>query len=300
MLFEGKVGLVIGPAFLLQKMSRPNIALHKPSIVMEELKTEYLKRSQKDYSMSFKLQVVSEIERGECSTTGAVRKYGIQARSTVVAWLRKYGTFDWENQTPSNMPKSKDQKILELEQKIRLLEKQKAFLAKQAEDSNKKAIFFDMMIDIAEKEFNIPIPKKLLTRTIDRFTRENKVSKTSTCGLLGVSRQVYYRSVWSKQKSQTRVTEVVSMVAAIRRDMLRIGFRKLYYLLYKPLKEFGVGRNKFLSILKANHMLIKPKRNYRITTDSHHRFRKYENLIENLPLKRPEQVWVSDITYIGG
>lgn len=47
-------------------------------------------------------------------------------------------------------------------------------------------------------------------------------------------------------------------------------------------------------------MLIKPKRNYRITTDSHHRFRKYENLIENLPLKRPEQVWVSDITYIGG
>lgn len=91
-------------------------------------------------------------------------------------------------QTPSNMPKSKDQKILELEQKIRLLEKQKAFLAKQAEDSNKKAIFFDMMIDIAEKEFNIPIPKKLLTRTIDRFTRENKVSKTSTCGLLGVSR----------------------------------------------------------------------------------------------------------------
>lgn len=39
-----------------------------------------------------------------------------------------------------------------------------------------------MMIDIAEKEFNIPIPKKLLTRTIDRFTRENKVSKTSTCG----------------------------------------------------------------------------------------------------------------------
>lgn len=170
--------------------------------------------------MSFKLQVVSEIERGECSTTGAVRKYGIQARSTVVAWLRKYGTFDWENQTPSNMPKSKDQKILELEQKIRLLEKQKAFLAKQAEDSNKKAIFFDMMIDIAEKEFNIPIPKKLLTRTIDRFTRENKVSKTSTCGLLGVSRQVYYRSVWSKQKSQTRVTEVVSMVAAIRRDML--------------------------------------------------------------------------------
>jgi transposase len=129
---------------------------------MQEKETEYVKRTQRDYTMTFKLSVVSEIERGELSTTGAVRKYGIQARSTVVGWLRKYGTFDWENQTPSNMPKSKDQKILELEQKIKLLEKQKALLEKQAENADKKAIFFDMMIDMAEKEFHIPIRKNSL------------------------------------------------------------------------------------------------------------------------------------------
>lgn len=85
---------------------------------MEELKNEYVKRSQKDYSMSFKLSLVSEIEHGEISVTAAQRKYGIQGKATVINWLRKYGTFDWENQTPSNMPKSKDQKILELEQKL--------------------------------------------------------------------------------------------------------------------------------------------------------------------------------------
>ena len=129
---------------------------------MEEIKNEYVKRSQKDYSMSFKMSVVSEVERGEISVTGAQKKYGIQGHHTVVRWLRKYGIFDWENQTPSNMPKSKEQKILELEQKIKLLEKQKAFFEKQAETSDKKAIFFDMMIDIAEKEFNIPIRKNSL------------------------------------------------------------------------------------------------------------------------------------------
>lgn len=129
---------------------------------MEEIKNEYVKRTQKDYNMSFKLSVVSEIERGEISVTAAQRKYGIQGKATVINWLRKYGTFDWENQTPSNMPKSKDQKILELEQKIKLLEKQKAFLEKQAETSDKKAVFFDMMIDMAEKEFNIPIRKNSL------------------------------------------------------------------------------------------------------------------------------------------
>jgi len=122
---------------------------------MERIRNEYVKRTQKDYSMSFKLSVVSEIERGEISVTSAKKKYGVQGDRTISNWLRKYGTFDWENQTPSNMPKSKDQKILELEQKIKLLEKQKALLEKQAETSDKKAIFFDMMIDMAEKEFNI-------------------------------------------------------------------------------------------------------------------------------------------------
>ena len=82
-------------------------------------------------------------------------------------------------------------------------------------------------------------------------------------------------------------------------QMPKIGTRKLYYLLQDPLKELGVGRDKLFEILKANHMLIQPKRSYHITTNSHHRFRKHKNLIENLDIERPEQVWVADITYVG-
>lgn len=60
-------------------------------------KIVYIKRSQKDYSLSFKLAVIKEIESGLISTSSSKKKYGIQVRSTVVNWLRKYGTFDWEN-----------------------------------------------------------------------------------------------------------------------------------------------------------------------------------------------------------
>jgi transposase len=122
-------------------------------------KNAFVKRSQKDYSMAFKLEVVEEIESGLLSTTAAQRKYGVQSRSTVVSWLRKYGTFDWENQTPSNMPKSKELRLMELEAKVKLLEKQKSMLEHQVERADKKAIIFDMMIDIAEKEYNISIRK---------------------------------------------------------------------------------------------------------------------------------------------
>ena len=123
------------------------------------MKINYVKRTQKDYSLSLKLQIVQSIERGELSTTQATLKYGIQCRKTVVNWLRKYGNFDWENQTSLNMPKTPEQRLLELEQEVRLLKKQKASLEKQVEQSDKKIILFDMMINLAEKEYNIPVRK---------------------------------------------------------------------------------------------------------------------------------------------
>ena len=119
----------------------------------------YVKRTQKDYSMSFKLQIVQEIEQGRTSISQVKKDYAIQSRSTIVQWLRKFGNFDWDNQIPSAMEKSPEQKIMELEAKVKLLEKQKAFLEQQAYVADKKAIIFDMMIDIAEKEYQIDIRK---------------------------------------------------------------------------------------------------------------------------------------------
>ena len=89
------------------------------------------------------------------------------------------------------------------------------------------------------------------------------------------------------------------MIGDIRKTMPRIGARKLYYLLFTKLQLIKVGRDKFFDILRANHLLIEPKRSYYVTTNSHHRFRKHRNLIMDLKINRPEQVWVSDITYIG-
>jgi transposase-like protein len=100
--------------------------------------------------MSFKLQIVQEIEQGFESSYSAQNKYGIQSRSTIVNWLRKFGKFDWQHQKPISMIKTTEQKLMELEQKVKLLEKQKSQLEKQIEH---------MMINLAEKEYNIPIRK---------------------------------------------------------------------------------------------------------------------------------------------
>lgn len=117
------------------------------------------KRTQKDYSLSFKLQLVQEIEQGELTKTQAKLKYGIQGDSTVSKWLQKYGNFDWEHQTNKTMSKTPEQRILELEAKVKLLEKQKARAEHLAERADKKVIIFDMLVDMAEKEYDIQIRK---------------------------------------------------------------------------------------------------------------------------------------------
>ena len=139
----------------------------------------------------------------------------------------------------------------------------------------------------------------MLTRTIDSYREERKETLVSACGLFGVNRQVYYRSKRAFQKRQEKAFKVINMVLGVRQQMPRIGTRKLYYLLQDQLMDIGVGRDKLFAILKANHLLIKPQRSYRITTDSYHRFHKHKNLIESITPIRPEQIWASDITYIG-
>jgi len=139
----------------------------------------------------------------------------------------------------------------------------------------------------------------MLTRTIDHYRKETKETIVSACGLFGVNRQVYYRSKRATQKKKEIAFEVVKTVMEVRQKMPRIGTRKLYYMLQDQLKDLGVGRDKLFAILKANHMLVKPARSYRITTDTHHRFHKHKNLIDQITPTRPEQVWASDITYMG-
>ena len=110
---------------------------------------------------------------------------------------------------------------------------------------------------------------------------------------------MYYRTKKARLRKQNLAQQVINLVRELRMRMPRLGTRKLYYLLEDKLKKIKVGRDKLFRILKTNHLLITPKKSYQITTDSHHRFRKHKNIVCNLKISKPEQVWVSDITYVG-
>ena len=86
-----------------------------------------------------------------------------------------------------------------------------------------------------------------------------------------------------------------------RRDMPRVGTRKIHYLIRPALEshQIKLGRDALFDFLRSEHLLINPKKSYTKTTWSKHWLRKYPNLYKDIRATRSEQVWVSDITYIG-
>ncbi len=62
--------------------------------------------------------------------------------------------------------------------------------------------------------------------------------------------------------------------------------------------KIKVGRDTLFNILRKHNMLTLRKKTSARTTNSYHRFYKYKNIIKDIEINRPNQVWASDITYI--
>lgn len=119
------------------------------------------------------------------------------------------------------------------------------------------------------------------------------------CGWFGITRQAYYQESWKGIEVSIETELLLKEVQQIRKDHKRIGTRKLYEMLAPIMMEHQIkmGRDKLFDLLAAHHLLIRRRRRNIRTTFSNHWLRKYPNLIRNLVLIRPNQLWVSDITY---
>jgi transposase InsO family protein len=117
---------------------------------------------------------------------------------------------------------------------------------------------------------------------------------------MGLSRQAIYQSEHRGRLRSIVLQPVREMVKDIRRFMPRIGTRKLHYLLKPKLYASGIklGRDGLFDYLRSENLLIKKTRNYHKTTHSKHWMKKYPNVFKGLAITRPEQAFVSDITYL--
>ncbi|MFM5163991.1 IS3 family transposase [Aeromonas rivipollensis] len=257
-----------------------------------------VKRTQRDYSLTFKLAVVEQIEKGELTCQQAQARYGIQGNSTVLVWLRKHGRQDWsqgasvragrsitmpdpDNQTP-------EQRIKELEQQLALM--------------SQKAQFFEAVVDVLKNDYGVSIGKKA-TRQVLSQRQVERLTIVRACLFLGISRQAYYKRNRVADLRHAQGLQVVRFVRQVRLRQPRVGTRKLHYLLHgQDDGGLKVGRDRLFQILAEHRLLVQPKRAYHKTTHSFHRFYRHPNLLkagsEQVTPVAPEQVWVADITYL--
>jgi len=121
------------------------------------------------------------------------------------------------------------------------------------------------------------------------------------CGLFGRTRHAYYDTAWREGSSQLKEEVILQEVVRIRKELPRVGTRKLYHLLTPVLASHGinVGRDYLFGLLSEHGMLVRRRRRRVFTTDSRHWMHKYSNLARDICVVGPEQLWVSDITYVG-
>ena len=122
----------------------------------------------------------------------------------------------------------------------------------------------------------------------------------SLCELFGVTRQAYYDAAEHEKKTSIAHMLILSLVREYRSNIPFIGTRKLLFLLIPDLKEHGIkiGRDQLFELLRFHGLLIRRRKRMVKTTDSHHWLKKYPNLIKGLEVTGPNQLWVSDLTYI--
>ena len=133
------------------------------------------------------------------------------------------------------------------------------------------------------------------------LSREGEnVTVSGVCRQAGLSRQAFYKQRRERRREAVETAAIVELVKAQRRIHPRIGARKLLFLLRRDLAEMGIviGRDRFFALLREQGLLVRRRRRRARTTDSRHRFRVYRNLIRHIEPCGPNQVWVSDLTYL--
>jgi transposase InsO family protein len=116
-----------------------------------------------------------------------------------------------------------------------------------------------------------------------------------------MTRQNFYAQHKVRQRELVDSALVVKLVIQERLIQPRLGGRKLHHILKRVMAELDVklGRDRFFEVLRAGKLLLEPKRaQYPCTTNSYHCLPVFRNRIKDLVVTKPNEVWVSDITYV--
>jgi len=122
---------------------------------------------------------------------------------------------------------------------------------------------------------------------------ENGYPLTAVCQVLGLARSSFYR-----QPGEPADGELRAAIQEIQGQFPTYGTRRVTAQLRRAPYHMTINRKRVQAVMRRNRCLQPCKRTKKRTTNSQHGYPRYPNLVKELVIDRPDQVWVSDITYI--
>ena len=116
---------------------------------------------------------------------------------------------------------------------------------------------------------------------------------STSCAVLGLARSSYYHQ--SKPRDQQRLREAIVEVAGRHPAY---GSRRVAAELKRAPYKMSLGRPLARRLMRELGLTIKPKQRRGRGRDSRQAYQPFPNLLKGLPVARPNQVWVADITYL--
>lgn len=190
-----------------------------------------VKRTQRDYSLAFKLAVVDQVEKGELTYKQAQVRYGIQGRSTVQAWLRKHCRQDWSQEASIRT----DRRTMVTTPKDLTPEQRIKELAAASSHEPEGPVLRAGSRCAGERLRRID--RKKATRQVLSQSQVEGLSIVRACQFLGISRQAYYKRSRADDQRRTQSKQVAHYVQRVRQRQPRIDTRKLHHLLSEQPNE---------------------------------------------------------------
>jgi transposase InsO family protein len=113
------------------------------------------------------------------------------------------------------------------------------------------------------------------------------------CGVLALSRSSYYYAADSSNDEQLQLA-----IAELAAAWPTYGSRRLTAQLRREPHQMVVNRKRVQRLMQEMGLVGRRKRARQATTDSRHSYPRYPNLVVGLEVREPDEVWVSDITYV--
>ena len=231
------------------------------------------------FTKDFKLQVIRQVQAGK-SIAQAAREHELHP-NLIAKWQKLHTQYAQSAFQGNGHAYTEDAKVAELERLIGQLTIENSLLKK--------------VLQVQER-LRAEAGGRQMSEAISVLVQQG-YNVRACCQAFGLPRASYYRLRQEVlQEPRAKPDPLRLQVQQVALDWSCYGYRRVTHALKR--QGLRVNHKRVLRLMHEENLVRRPKKRFVATTNSDHRLPVYPNLAAEMDITAPDQLWVSDLTYI--